>query len=336
MAVGSQLASSFGSGVESAYATSPSPVASSWQEVTSSTLKRNKKTVQGGGLSGGNAFDRGSRRTQPWQDASGTVTMEVPLNKFGRYLSHFSGTTFNAVQQAATIAYAQTYPVVADNAGKSLTIQHGLANTAGTLYPYTFLGCKISSLELACDTDSNLTVAMDIDAQKVVENVSLVAPTYPATQYPFHGGQMAVNIGTAGSTPLTAASGVKGVSVKSERSYANERVYANAAGLKAEPVTNGKVATTGSLNLDMVDKTQIFDVYAVDGAVSMSFTWTGPLIASTYYYQLNVTMPYVYFDSDTPTIDGQDVVNTSVDFTALAEGTTSGITYTLTSTDTTI
>lgn len=335
MTIASGLGGSFGIGAETGYGASPSYIVDRFYEVESVNLKRNKRTVQGGGLSGGNMVERALRRVQPTQDASGSVSMEVTQSGFGLLLHHIVGAPVNATRIGTSTAYSQIYSL-GDPRGESFTAQVGVPDLTGVVRPYTYTGCKVSSAEFSCDVGGLLMASIDLDAKSVTEAPDYVTPTFSPTLRPFHGGQASVFVGGASiNTGPVAVSGVKSMSVKIDRPLAAERFYAGGGGLKAEPVMNGKVKITGSLSVDFIDKTIFADRFRDDSPFYLSLTFYGPVIAgSTQNEEVVIDMPYVVLDTDTPTLDNEDVVNTSVNFTALYDSVHSPITIGYYSADT--
>jgi hypothetical protein len=234
----------------------------------------------------------------------------------GLLIQALMGTTVTPVQQGAGPAYLQTH-TLADTAGKSLTIQKGVPLTTGTVTDKTFLGCKVTSAEFACEVGGMLTGTFDFDGKTCDEAQTLATASYP-NMSPFHFGQMAVKTGTFGTE--TARDGVRKVSVKVERPQATERFYAGQAGMKKEPISNDQVKVTGSLETDYID-TILDDLHTSDGATSLVWEFTGPLIAATFFETFRITLPAVRFDEGPPTVDGFDVIKPTFNFTALYDGT---------------
>jgi hypothetical protein len=106
--------------------------------------------------------------------------------------------------------------------------------------------------------------------------------------------------------------------------------------LKDEPITNDPVAITGTIEADFIDKTLFYDNFSSDTPKSLIWTFTGPIIASTYHYTISFALPSVRIDSPGPGLDSKDVISSSFAFTALNDGTNAPITLTYTSTDTTL
>lgn len=331
MAIGSGLAASLGFSAESTYGTYVAPTR--FVEYAKADIKKVKNTVQGGGLAAGRFAQLGSRRVVTSEAAEGGFEVEVTNKGMGLLLAHLLGSSATAVQQAATAAYLQAH-TVGDNFGKSLTVQHGVPDLTGTVRPYTAKGCKVAGAEFGCKVDEMLTMSVDLDGRQVSEVETLAAPSYPSGLSPFHWAQLTVKMGAFGAE--ASVSGVKAVSVKVERGMATERFYAGSAGLKAEPVMNDWLKVSGSVEVDFVNKADFADRFASDASTSLVLEWVGPLIASTYYQTFRIKLPMVFFDGDTPTVDGPDVTSGGYPFVAQLDGTNPLVSIDYISTDTTL
>ncbi|WP_405431106.1 phage tail tube protein [Streptomyces anulatus] len=314
MAIGSGLGAQIGIAAESVYGTFVAPA--KFIEPTKESLQLKKTTAQSAGIAAGRLVPLSSRRVVTQRQASGSLEMEVTNKAMGVLLQTLMGTTVTPAQQAATAAYLQTH-ILADTAGKSLTIQKGVPLTTGTVTDKTFLGCKIISAEFSCEVGGMLVVTFEIDAKDCDETQTLAVATYP-TMAPFNFVQMSVKTGTYNSE--TALGGVRKMSVKIERPMAVERFYAGASGLKDEPISNDQVKITGSIETDYV-ATTLDDLHTSDAATSLVWDFTGPLIAATHYERFTIKVPAIRIDDAPPVIDGFDVIKPTYSFTGLFDGT---------------
>ncbi|MFB7711586.1 phage tail tube protein [Streptomyces sp. NPDC056105] len=314
MAIGSGLGAQLGIAAESSYGTFVAP--SKFIEFTKESLVLKKTTAQSAGIAAGRLVALSSRRVLTRQEVSGSIDLEITNKGLGVLLQALMGTTVTPVQQVATAAYLQTH-VLADTAGKSLTIQKGVPLTTGVVTDKTFLGCKVTSAEFACEVGGMLTGSFEFDGKTCDEAQTLATASYPNMSV-FHFGQMGIKSGTYGTE--AALDGIRKVSCKIERPQHTERFYAGQAGLKKEPVSNDQVKISGSLESDYV-ATTLDDLHTSDGATSLVWEFIGPNIASTYFETFRITLPAVRFDEGPPTVDGFDVVKPTFQFTGLFDGT---------------
>lgn len=330
MATGSGIAAQFGIAAESVFGTFVAPTR--FYRVNKFEIKKKKTTVQGGGLAAGQLAQPGALRVVVAEAAEGSVELEVPNKGFGLLLAHAFGATPTLAQQGATAAWMQTV-TVADNIGKFLSLQGGVPNRAGTVVPIAGLGSKISSIEFSCERGGLLTCTVEFDARQESEATTLAVASYAETGG-FTFKDLTVKLGsTIGGA--AAVTGVKKVSLKLERGMDDEAYYAGSAGLKAEQVMNDWIKVSGSIDADFIDKAVFNDRFASDTATALVLNWTSPLLAAPAYpFSLNFDVPQVFFDSDTPTVDGPDITSGSFGWTAQYDLTNPIVTGKYVSTDT--
>ena len=314
MAIGSGLGAQLGIAAETTYGTYVAPT--KFPEFTKESLVLKKTTAQSAGIAAGRLVALSSRRVVTQREASGSIELEVPNKGFGLILQALMGTTVSPVQQGATTAYLQTH-TLADNFGKSLTIQKGVPLTTGTVVDKTFVGCKVVSAEFSCEVGGMLMATIEIDGKDCDETQTLAVASYP-TMSPFHFGQMAVKAGTFASE--TALDGVRKVSIKIERPAAVDRFYAGQAGLKKEPILNDLTKITGSLEMDYVSTT-VDDLHTSDGATSLVWEFIGPVIEGAFAETFRVKLPAIKVDDAPPTVEGFEVIRPTFNFTGLYDGT---------------
>ncbi|WP_371612876.1 phage tail tube protein [Streptomyces clavifer] len=328
MAIGSGLGAQVGIAPESTYGTYMAPT--KFIEFTKESLALKKTTAQSAGIAAGRLVALSSRRVVTQRQASGSLEMEVTNKGMGTLLQTLMGTTVTPVQQVATDAYLQTH-ILADTAGKSLTIQKGVPLTTGVVTRKNFLGCKVISAEFSCEVGGMLTASFEIDSKDCEETSVLATASYPAMS-PFHFAQMSLKTGAFGTE--VARSGIRKVSIKIERPMAVERFYAGASGTKAEPISNDQVKITGSIEMDYVD-TVLDLLHTSDAATSLVWAFTGAEIEPTYNDSISFSIPAIHFDDAPPTVEGFDVIKPTLNFTGLYDGT-NPIAITYMSTDITL
>lgn len=314
MGIGSGLGSSFGLAPEVTYGTYAAPTR--WVE-GSAALRKKKNVYQGGGMAAGRMMQPGSRRVVTWKAAGGQFSCAMMSVRMGHLLNGLMGGTVVPVQQGATPAYLQTH-ALADPFGKFFTMQSGIPDLGGTVRPYTFLGCQVDSAEFSCDLGGSLATTWTVNARDVTEAQTLAAPSYP-TSNEFHWAQAALKLGTFAAEAQVDA--VRKVSVKIERSKHDGGPYMGNAGLRSQGVLNDWTKITGTIEADYLTKADFADRFAADSSTSMVWEFIGPQINGAFFETFRITLPQIFFDTDTPTAESPDVVKTSHNFTAQFDGT---------------
>lgn len=314
MTIGSGLGGAVGIADESVYGTFVAPT--NFYDVTKSDMKKVKTTVQGGGLANGRMAQPGSRRLVTSQAASGTIDLEVPDLGFLPIMRHMFGDSGTKVANGT--AWDWTF-ALADNHGRSFSLQQQIPDTAGVMHAYSYLGCKVTDVEFQCSRDNLLTVTVTIDGQDVSETQTLATPSYLASVVPFSFKSMSVKMGTYGTE--AAVSGVNKWDLKFSRSMDTGSYYANGNGLKAEPIMNGWASVTGSFDVDFVNKAQFADLFRDDTPTSCVVGFTGPTIATGVQALFQITVPEIFFDGDSPTLDSPAIVTGTYNFTGQYDGT---------------
>lgn len=309
MAIGSGLGSSFGFVPEATYGTYVAPTR--WVE-GAARLRKTKNVYQGGGMAAGRLMQPGSRRVVTWKAGGGVFDCAVMSVRMGHLLNGLMGGTVTPVQQGGTPAYLQTH-ALADPIGKFYTLQSGIPDLGGTVRPYTFLGCQVDSAEFSCELGGALTASFALSARDVTEGQTLAAPSY-ATANEFHWAQASLKLGTFGAEAQVDA--VRKVSVKIERPKHDGGPYMGNLGLRSQGVINNWAKVTGTVEADYIDKTVFADRFAADSSTSMVWEFIGPVISGAFFETFRITIPMVFFDTDTPTAESPDVVKTSFNFTS--------------------
>jgi len=312
--IGSGLGSSFGLVPEVTYGTYVAPTR--WLDGVAQ-MRKTKQIFQGGGMAAGRMFQPGARRVVAAKGAGGTFASSVMSTRMGHLLNGLMGGTVAPVQQGGTSAYLQTH-TLADTFGKFYTFQSGIPDLAGTVHDYTFLGCQIESAEFTCETGGPLTSTWQVNARDVTEAETLAAPTYP-TSNEFHFAQAALKLGTFASEASVDA--VRKVTLKIERGKHDGGPYMGNGGLRSQGVLNAWTKISGTVDADFLDKTVFADRFAADTSTSMVWEFVGPLIDTGHFQTFRITVPQVFFDTDTPTAASPDVVKTGYNFVGQFDGT---------------
>lgn len=324
---GSGLSGQLMAGAEGTYGTAATLDHS--YEINTEGLELKPKRVTSSGLRAGARHARSARRVTTTRDAGGPINLDVlDRGGMGLIFKQMIGSSAVPVQQGATPAWLQTH-TPGDLAGKSLTIQKGVPQTDGTVRPFTFEGCKISEWELSCADGDLLKLALTVIAEDCQNTTALGTFASSSAANPLHFSQGALLLG---GQPLAA---VRGFNVKGSIPLADDRYHYGSA-VKAEPIENGIRATTGGLVIEFKDKATVYDAFAADTGLAFQATFTGAQISGAFFYKLDITLPVIFFEGETPKLDGPGIVMLNTPFTAYDDGANPVITLAYTSTDSTL
>src|SRR2546430_5614303 len=137
---------------------------------------------------------RERNRTMVGKEVKPTTSMTVMSKGFGIFMSHALGSS-SIAQLSASPTWRQIH-LVGDLTGKGLTIQGGFQESySTTVRAYTWNGCKITDLELACQIDGLLKMNLSIDGWNWTNATGLAAASYLGTLEEFNCSQLTATIG---------------------------------------------------------------------------------------------------------------------------------------------
>lgn len=333
MAIGSGLGSSIGLAPEVTYGTYVAPT--KFIEGTCQ-LSKQLSVYQGAGMAAGQTVQRGSRRAVASTRVEGTLDVGVQSKGMGALLNGLVGGTVTPVlESGATNAYKQTHALsnTSDPYGKHYTIQAGVPQLDGTVVPYTFLGSQIVGAEFSCETGGGLTAKFNIAARDAITSQTLAAPSYPNVN-DFHFAIAAVKVGAFGSE--VSVSGVRSLTLNVERPRHDGGPYMGDGGLRSQGIQNDWTKISGSITADFLDKATFADLFHSGASTSLVWEFVGPTIEATHKETIRFKVPMIFFDGDTPSASGPDVVSTQFPFNGLFDGTNPAITIEYISTDVTL
>lgn len=327
MPTGTGLDSQFGFKKETTYGTRAVP--DKFFEFRSESLSLEKTFLMSGQLGALSTFQRSTRRAATVREGGGTITMEATNKGMGALFDLLHANAVTPVQQGGTAAYLQTHNIGTTSQTKSATIQIGRPSTDGTVRPFDYLGCMVTEYGFAWDVGDFLTYSMTFDAQEEQTNQTLATLSLPSSLGSFNFTQGALTI--AGSN----VADVGGGSITGGQPMKTDRFYLGATGLKAKPIQNAFATVSGTLNADFTDLTH-YNRFTAGTIASVVLTFTGPLIAGAFSETIKLTMAACGFNGETPNVDGPDVLNQSIPFVAMYDGTNPPLKIEYTSVDTVI
>lgn len=348
MAIGAGLAAQVGIANET---TPNTPVAvTTFTKFLTETLEARPNFVQGAGLGGALLIEEAARRYLVSQDAGGGVTFEVPNKGLGKWMQAMMGSYSTATTQlGASAAYQQIHNVGSTD-GKSFTLQKGIPDIAGTVNPLTLAGCKVMDWTLTSSPNAIATLALTIDAQSVqptgagalgLQTASYSASTALYTFNELQAQTFAAYTTAAGLWTPTSPTEykIRNLTLKGGQPKDNTRWVSNTT-TKAEQVVNNWQPVTGTLDIDFgvgASAMAWYNQFVGNSSIGLQLTFTGPLIASTYFNTLQFTMPAIFLEQGTtPQVSGPGVVSASIPFTALSDASGNALQSQIISTDTTV
>lgn len=271
-------------------------------------------------------FARGSRRVATTRSGGGSISLEVPNKGFGFFLDLLHGNSVTPVQQGGTTAYLQTHNIGLTAPSKSATIQVGRPSTDGTVRPFDYLGCMVTSASFSWDVDAALMAAFEFDCQDESTAQSLATRSLPTSLASFVFTQGTLSI--AGSSVADVTSGSIGINLQRDTDF-----YAlGTTGLKSKPVINGISGASGSATVRFTDLTH-YNRYKNNTKPSLELLFEGATISGAYKEQFKITCNQVGFTGETPTVSGPDVLTHEIPFDVLYDGTNAPVIIAYQSTD---
>lgn len=314
MSIKTGIAAQLMAKAESAYGT-PVTVDRTY-EFVSESLKTDVVKVDGFQIGQGR-FLKNDRTKTVVRGASGAIDFIVLNKNFGLLFEHAIG------QNTITGASAnKTHTIIPDAAalqGKSLTVQVGKPDVAGTVQPFTYEGGKITDWELKCAVDGPLHFICNFDFENVLTATALATASYVATQEMFIFSEGALTIG--GTTTF-----VKDASIKGKNGLNTGR--RGLTNTKKEPLATGIVDyLTGNL----VCEFESLAAYAAfiagtQAQLILTFTLATVIPTTAVVYSLTITIPKIEYTGESPVVGGPDIVMQNLPFRGLYDGSNAIIT----------
>lgn len=316
MSMAGGLSAQFGMKAETTYGTAVT--VDRFLEFNSESVAQSIERIESAGL-------RPARRvlsTTDWvagkKSIGGDVDFEVQSQGFGLLLKHCLGSVASAQPNAgsAPTVYEHTLKVGALD-GLSFTGQFARSDTGGTIRAFTYAGCKVASWELSCSVDGFLMLKTSLLGQSETTATGLATASYATNPTPLAFTGATIQIGGVSYD-------VKNFDLSANNSLKEDRYFMRGStnsALREEPLEGaGLREIGGNIEIEFGSLTPytLFTAGTV-GAVTASFQGTN--IALSYNYALEVTLPAVRFDGTTPVVSGPDLIDQSLPYKCLDDGT---------------
>lgn len=297
-------------------------------EYESENIQETYGRTEGDPLRTGSGFVRSDRFTPYFGGAAGTIQLTAMTKGLGFWLKHMMGAVATT-GPAETSVYTHTGNE-GDLMGDSFTCQVNRPfNPSGTNQAFTYSGGKVSKWTLSNSVEGNLLLDLDVDFQKVADNVALATASYPSGMEPFSWVGGTVSIGGS-------AYDVTEFSLEVDNGMNVDRRQIRANALKKEPTTSRR---SGSFSLkadfdSLTNRNRANSATRAGALATLTGVWRGPtLLGTTLYPEFSVSVAAARFDEWTGATEGTDAISQELSGVVRYDGTTSPVVVTYKSAD---
>jgi len=229
-----------------------------------------------------------------------------------------------------TTAGVSTYVfTLGDPYTKSFTTEVGVPEYDGQMTSKKLTGCKIASFDLSVGAGDIAKGKFSIDAAGLTQTEASVAtPSFSSSTNLFHFAQGAITDNVS-----TTYANIKDFDINVDNVLKTDRYNIGSAGAKQEQIINGFRNITGKITAEFID-TVLLAKFLADTTAGLKLTFTGAAIGTGSEFEtLEIKLPAVKFDGDTPAVSGPGVIDVTFNFTAYDDGTNAPLTITYKTTD---
>ena len=292
-------------------------------EFTEESLEWTPEFLTGEGLRPGVRVPRAGRRSIGKHSAGGSITVEAGTKGLGALLEAALGAVTNTATADAGV-FQQVHTPLRDDWLPHYTIQKGVPLLGGGLQATSFLGAQCESIEISASNSAIVTVATEWVARDAVVNQAYAPPSYPVDLELFtflHGQLYTGEVTPPSATELgageTEIGNVTDFSVKWTNGLDSGGYNLGGEGRRTRRAALGAGEASGSLTVEYSDNA-MRDAYINQDDLSLVLTFEHPsTIGASSHPTLQVVIPCVRLDGETPKASGGDVITTSPGFTIL-------------------
>lgn len=255
-------------------------------------------------------------RSDDWaageKSVAGALAVELQTKGLGLLLKHCLGAVNTSQPDAggAPTVYEHLFTL---GALPSATVQVGRPQTDGTVTPFTYTGCVVKDWELSVDAKGIGQLKVNFVGQDELLTEDLdtaVYPTSPVLLTWVHGAV----------TVAGGAAKVKKFSIKGTAGLDDDRYFLGSA-LRDKPLANGLVEVTGQLDCEF-DGLADYNRFRDGTEAEIVLDFVGPTISGAHEFGLTITAN-VRIDGKTPSVGGPGIIQRTVPFKVVDNGTTS-------------
>ena len=235
----------------------------------------------------------------------GSFSMDMTAGNTAILFKHALGAVATAGSYVHTCTMADPY-------GLGLTLEVGRPGNDGTVRAFTYAGCKINTLDLSVSVGELLSAEFGVIGTTAETIGSVTAASYGT-------GLELLHFAGAAITVAGTAYPCKDFSLSVNNGLTGDR-YVLGSQIAQQPIASSLAEVTGSLTAEFVDATAYNRVVnATTAAIVATFTDSASK-------SITVTVPVARFDGDTPTVGGPDILDQTLNFKGLFNGTDSPVT----------
>jgi hypothetical protein len=295
-------------------------------EVLSENIKLKQDYIESKSLKGSRRYLSNNGHIAAKSSVEGDIEIEIPSKGAGFWFKQLMGTSSSSLVSGATTRYKHTF--IADSAldTTSFTAEIQRTDVTGQAHRFVYAGCGLKDLELDCKVGEIATMKMSVYGKsEAVSAAAAQSASYPAsTPLVFSGA--AITVGGS-SVP------VKDFSLKMENGRKADRYFLGDTTPNKMIEANMRSAE-GKIGVEWTGLTQYnrFVNHTTSAALVAKFSTQTGIEGSNLGY-VQVTIPAVVFTGETP-VGGGDIIEQSIDFKALDNGTDEPVTIEYVSLDT--
>lgn len=286
---------------------------------------------------------RAGKRLQSWwtpnrKGAAGDVEYELTDKNYGVRFKHWLGGTPVTTTPAGGTTSKQHVVVLGNLNGKSFSTQIGRPDVTGTINPFTGLGGKVASWQIAVEVDGLVLLTETLDFQNQITpstptagggpGPALAAATYPSSPTPldFIGAKLLIG---------GVATDVSSLTLTGDNHLKTDRYFIRQSALKKEPLEETEARELGVELAGEFEGLTAYNRFVNGTEATLSAVFRGPLIEGTIYAGLTVDYARVRWDGGTPTAGGADVLDQPQTCKVLAPASGEAVTFTYVTLDAT-
>lgn len=253
------------------------------------------------------AIRKGQRvaRSDDWAAGTKSIEGDLELEVWNKGFGLVLRSMFGGVATAGTGA-PYTHTFTPDDL-PSLTVQVGRPDVGGTVRPFTYLGCVVSSWEMEANVGDPVNLKISVVGQDEATDETLATASYPT------GWELLTFVG-ASLTVGGSSVDVSKVSLKGDNGLNTDRYFLG-SDLRKLPLEGNMRSYEGEFEAEFSDLT-LYNRYVNGTEAALVATFAG---TDNPTHKLVVTCN-VRFDGDTPTVSGTDIVMQPMSFKCVATG----------------